>query len=114
MRFFSVWRLLLSGILGFSLPLSYAFALSEMSDYLGKPAPEFLVYPFGWPRPLWVFLMGHQPTEGDIVFGILFMAACNIVLYGTFVYLVLFAFKVLRLKPAELASPPSPQLSSEV
>ena len=113
-RFFSIWRLLLSGILGFILPLSYVFAFSVVSDYLGRPAPNFLVYPFGWPRPLWIFFLGHQPTDDDIAFGIVFLVVCNIVLYGTFVYLTLFAIKVLRRKPAELSSPPLPQLASDV
>lgn len=81
-RVFSVKRLILSIVLGFLLPLSYAIILSEAIDRTGRPAPEVMVTPFGWPRPLWIFLMGRQPSESDLIAGIVFLTVCNIALYG--------------------------------
>jgi hypothetical protein len=99
----------LAALLGFILPLSYAFTLSEVSDYTGKPAPNFIVMPFGWPRPIWIFLTGRQPTEADIFGGIIFTALCNIALYGAISYAALTMLAVLRRKPVEYESPPPPQ-----
>ncbi len=106
---FSVKRILLSIVLGFLLPLSYAIMLSEASDLTGKTAPEFLVTPFGWPRPLWIFLMGRQPSESDLTGGIIFLALCNIALYGAMTYLVLLAISMVRLKRAGVEPPPTPE-----
>lgn len=114
MRIFTIGRLLISFVLGFLLPLSYAVALSLFSDYTGKSAPEFMVFPFGWPRPLWIFLMGRQPLESDIILGIVFMALCNIALCGTLSYLALSALQVLRHKPPDPGLPPPPHLSSQL
>jgi hypothetical protein len=108
-RIFSIKRILLSSVLGFLLPLGYAFTLSEVSDYTGKTVPDFMVMPFGWPRPLWIFLMGRQPSEADIIPGLLFMAACNIVLYGSLVYAALLMLHVLRGKRVDYDSPPPPE-----
>jgi hypothetical protein len=113
-RIFSIWRLLISLVLGFLLPLSYAVAFSLLSDYTGSSLPESMTYPFGWPRPLWIVLMGHQPTEGDIMFGIVFMALCNIAVYGTLTYIALSAIQLLRRKPADPELPPLPHISSQV
>jgi hypothetical protein len=107
-RFFSIKRLLLSSVLGFLLPLSYAFALSIVSDYTRKPAPDFMVLPFGWPRPIWIFFMGRQPAEADLATGLLFMAGCNIALYGFFIYAALLMISILRMKPVDNEPPPPP------
>jgi len=112
MRIFSMRRILLSCVLGFLVPLSYAFALSLGSDYTGKSVPDFMVNPFGWPRPLWILLMGRQPLEDDIIPGIVFIAMCNIALYGGLVYLTLSALQLLKSKPADARLPPPPRLSS--
>ncbi|HEU5237018.1 MAG TPA: hypothetical protein VFU37_07740 [Pyrinomonadaceae bacterium] len=108
MRIFSIKRLALSLILGFVLPLSYAFVLSEGFDLLQRPTPQFLVWPFGWPRPLWILLMGRQPSEGDLIAGILFMALGNILVYGFIVYCLLGVFALLRKKPIEIGPAPPP------
>jgi hypothetical protein len=108
-RLFSLKRIVLSIVLGFLLPLAYAFALSLLSDMTGKTAPAFMVVPFGWPRPLWVFLMGRQPTEADVLSGLLFLAACNIVLYGTIVYVTLLMFSLFSSKRVDYQSPPPPE-----
>src|SRR6266446_6868956 len=113
-RIFSIRRILLSCVLGFLAPLSYALALSLASDYTGKSAPDFMTYPFGWPRPLWIFLMGRQPSEGDIIFGLVFVALCNIALYGALIYVALSAVQLLRHKAAEPGMPPPPHISSQV
>jgi|SRR5882672_278945 len=113
-RIFSIKRILLSCVLGFLIPLSYAVALSLFSDYTGRFIPELMVYPFGWPRPLWIFLMGRQPLESDIILGIVFLALCNVALYGMLVYIGLSALQFLRHKPAGPELPPMPQLSSQV
>lgn len=112
-RIFSIWRLLISAVLGFILPLSYSFALHALDKYIAQKTADFLTFPFFWPRPLWIFFMGRQPTEDDLGFGLLFMAISNIVLYGTLVYVALSAFQILRQKPAELESPPTPQFPSD-
>lgn len=108
-RFFSIKRLLLSVVLGFLLPLAYALTLSFVSDITGKAAPDFMVAPFGWPRPLWVLLLGRQPTEADVWGGILFLVACNILLYGTIVYVALLMFSLFRRKRADYVTPPPPE-----
>lgn len=108
-RIFGIKRLGLAALLGFLLPLSYALILSEVSDYTGKPVPDFMVMPFGWPRPIWIFLMGRQPTEADILGGIIFMALCNIALYGAISYASLTMLAVLRRKRVEYEPPPPPQ-----
>jgi len=110
MRIFSITRILLSCVLGFLVPLSYAFTLSLVSDYTGKSAPDSMVYPFGWPRPLWIFLMGRQPLEGDVITGIVFLTLCNIALYGALSYMALSALQLLRHKPADPGLPPPPHL----
>jgi hypothetical protein len=96
-------------ILGFIVPLSYAFILSETSDLLGRATPDFLVWPFGWPRPIWILLMGRQPSENDLISGILFMAIGNILLYGMIIYLALLVLSLIRRKQPDIApSPPPP------
>jgi hypothetical protein len=111
-RLFSIKRIFLSSALGFLLPLGYAFMLSLASDYTGITAPEFMVMPFGWPHPLWIFLMGRQPSESDLMHGLLFMAACNIVFYGSFVYAGLSMLPVFRGKRADYKQPPPPEQHS--
>jgi len=109
-RIFSIKRLLLSVILGFLFPLGYAFLLSEASDYTAKTAPDFMVMPFGWPRPLWIYIMGRQPSESDLVGGIIFMAVCDTVLYGLIVYASLLLISISTRKPVVSESmPPPPQ-----
>lgn len=108
LRVFSWKRLVLSLVLGFLLPLSYAVLLSKVFDYTGQSTPQFLAMPFGWPRPLWIFLMGRQPREEDLLPGLLFMAICNIALYGTLVYLTLFGLSLLRKNRTEHEPVPPP------
>jgi hypothetical protein len=108
-QIFSLKRAVVSLILGFLLPLSYAFLLSETFDYLRRPAPEFLAWPFAWPRPLWIFLMGRQPSESDLIGGIVFIASCNILLYGSMTYVALLILSRLRGKPMEIGEPPPPK-----
>src|SRR5258706_749390 len=98
-RVFNIKRLLLSVILGFLFPLGYAFLLSEASDYTGKTAPDFMVMPFGWPRPLWIYIMGRQPSESDLVGGIIFMAACDPVFFGFIVSVYLLLISITTRKP---------------
>jgi hypothetical protein len=95
-------------ILGFLLPLGYAFLLSEASDYTGKTAPDFMVMPFGWPRTLWIYLMGRQPSESDLVGGIIFIAVCDTLLYGLIVYASLLVISVSTSKPIVSESMPPP------
>ncbi len=109
MRLFSIKRIILASILGFLLPLGYAFMLSVASDYTGKTVPDFMVIPFGWPRPVWIFLTGRQPLEFDIIVGLLFMALCNIALYGTLSYAALLIFSVMRNKEVNYEPPPMPK-----
>ena len=73
-----------------------------------------MVYPFGWPRPLWISLMGRQPLETDLVSGIVFLTICNVVLYGTISYVALFGLRAVRHRPADSDSPPPPHLSPQV
>lgn len=108
-RVFSIKRLGLAVVLGLLLPLSYAFTLSEVSDYIGKPVPDVLIMPFVWPRPIWIFLMGRQPTEADLLGGIIFIALCNIALYGAISYAALTMLAALRRKKVEYEPPPPPQ-----
>jgi len=108
-RLFSIKRLILSGVLGLLLPLGYAFALSTLSDITGEVPPDLMVVPFGWPRPLWIFLLGRQPLETDILGGFLFIAACNVLLYGTAVYAVLLLLDLFRRKPDAREPPPPPK-----
>ncbi|MDQ3919205.1 MAG: hypothetical protein M3348_12085 [Acidobacteriota bacterium] len=108
-RIFSIRRAVLSLILGFLLPLCYAFTLSEAADYTGKTPPDFMVMPFGWPRPLWIFIMGRQPTEADVMGGIIFLAVCNIVFYGVIVYVALLMLSVIRRRRVDYEPPPQPE-----
>src|SRR5689334_23133257 len=107
MRIFSIKRLALALILGFLFPLTYALLLSALFDWVKRPTPQFLVWPFGWPRPLWIVFMRRQPSESDLAFGIAFIALCNVLLYGSICY---FAFSIwaLRRKPAGGDPPPMP------
>ena len=108
-RIFSIKRLGLAVVLGFLLPFSYAFTLSEVADYTKQRIPDSLVMPFGWPRPIWIFLMGRQPTEADIIGGIIFLALCNIALYGALSYAALTLLSLLRRKEVEFEPPPPPE-----
>jgi hypothetical protein len=56
--------------------------------------------------------MGRQPLEDDIIPGIVFIALCNIALYGVLVYVALSALQLLKRKPADVGLPPPPHLSS--
>ena len=107
MRVFSIKRFALSVIMGFLFPLTYAIFLSLLFDFIRQPTPQFLVWPFGWPRPLWILLLGRQPSEADLLSGIAFIALCNVLLYGSVCY---FAFSIwaLRRKPAAGDPPPMP------
>lgn len=107
-RIFSIKRLLLSVILGFLLPLGYAFLLSEASDYTRKAVPDFMVMPFGWPRTLWIYIMGRQPSESDLVGGIIFIAVCDTLLYGLIVYVSLLLISISTRKPIASESMPPP------
>lgn len=54
-------------------------------------------------------LMGRQPAEGDLVGGLIFLAACNTAAYGLFVYSLLLVLSVLRgARPGYDAPPPPP------
>jgi hypothetical protein len=106
---FSLKRIVLSFVLGFLLPLGYAFILSETFDYIGKIPPDFLVMPFGWPRPLWIFLMGRQPSEADLLSGLIFVALCNVLLYGAITYSILLAISAARHRPTVYDPPPPPE-----
>ena len=108
MKIFSIKRALLSCLLGLLLPFCYAVLLSEAFDYARRPTPQFLAWPFGWPRPLLVLLLGRQPTREDIVGGLIFFAACNILLYGTVVYFALTMRSVVRSRRADYGPPPPP------
>ena len=57
--------------------------------------------------------MGREPTEDDIVFGLLFMAVCNIALYGTVSYLVLSTLSLLRNRPVTNDPPPPPVIQAD-
>ena len=54
--------------------------------------------------------MGRQPLEADLIFGIVFLAVCNTVLYGLVVYGSLLAISLMRRKPAVGEAPPPPNL----
>jgi|ERR1051326_4774254 hypothetical protein len=109
MRLFSIKRAGVSLILGFLLPLSYALLLSFVFDFVKRPTPQVLVWPFGWPRPLWILLLGRQPLQADLIFGIVFLAVCNVLLYGSIVYAVLSVLSLLRRKPVDSELPPLPR-----
>jgi hypothetical protein len=106
LRIFSVKRMALSAALGFLLPLGYVILLSEVSDYSGRTPPDFLVMTFLWPRPLWVLLMGEPRSDSDIIVGVVFLAVCNTVAYGTAVYVTLSMFFLARKTQAGYQSPP--------
>lgn len=108
-RIFSLKRIILSFVLGFLLPLGYAFVLSEAFDHMGKIPPDFMVMPFGWPRPLWIFLMGRQPSEADLTTGLIFMALCNVLLYGMITYSILLAVSAARRSATVYDPPPPPE-----
>ena len=113
-RLFSFKRMALSVLLGFFIPFGYAFLLSEVSDYTKIIPPDFMIMTFGWPRPLWIILMGRDPTEADIIPGIIFMAVCNTVVYGAAVYVFLSLFSLARKsRVRDLPLPPNNDLASE-
>src|SRR5688500_9426093 len=109
MRVFSLKRLAVSLTLGFLLPLSYALSLHFVDELLKRETPQFLVWPFGWPRPLWILLMGRQPSEADLPFGIAFLAACNVLLYGSVVYVSLSVLSRIKRRPDHGEPPPLPE-----
>jgi hypothetical protein len=53
--------------------------------------------------------MGRQPTEADLVGGLIFIAACNVALYGTLCYAALLTLSMIRKgKRADFDAPPPP------
>jgi len=56
--------------------------------------------------------MGREPLESDLVTGLLFMALCNIVLYGVIVYCGLLILSLIRKKPVDAGPPPPPSVFS--
>ncbi|MCA1618962.1 MAG: hypothetical protein LC795_06545 [Acidobacteria bacterium] len=112
-RIFSLGRAALSCVLGFLIPLGYAILLSEVDDYFfpNGPPPDFMVWPFGWPRPVWILLMGRQPGESDILGGVIFLAVCNTLLYGALVYGALTMLSLARRRRADFSPPPPPEVN---
>ena len=108
-RIFSIRRALLSAVLGFLIPLGYSVALSLAGDYTGWQVPQYFVWPFVWPRPLWILMMGRQPTDADIVHGIIFLALANVLLYGTLVYSALTFIPLFRRRREAFDEPPPPE-----
>jgi hypothetical protein len=52
--------------------------------------------------------MGRQPEEADVLPGLLFMALCNIALYGVIVYAVLSMLSLFRRKQLDYEPLPPP------
>jgi hypothetical protein len=109
LRIFSIKRAALSCVPGFLIPLGYAVVLSEAYEYPQRPTPQFLAWPFGWPRPLWILLLGREPRSEEIVGGLIFFAVCNTLLYGAFVYVALTMRLLVRRGRAAYEPPPAPE-----
>ena len=109
MRIFSIKRAFLAFILGFLLPLGYAYSLHLAEELTGSKPTDLMLMPFGWPRPLWIFLTGRQPYEFDLIVVLTFAALANIVLYGSLVYLALTLVPAFWRKSEPYAAPPPPE-----
>ena len=110
-RVFSIWRSLLSVVLGFLIPLGYAYTLHLAQEATGWTPTDPFLMPFGWPRPLWIFLTGRQPTQDDVVSILLFAVLGNVVLYGTLVYAGLTFVSLFRRGRTTFGAPPPPGAS---
>jgi hypothetical protein len=97
-RWFSYKRLALSVVLGFLVPLSYAFILSLADDYFHDLPSDWLAVPFGWPLQLWDFVAGRHPWERPIWGRLIFWILGNIALYGMIVYVGLTILVFIRRK----------------
>jgi hypothetical protein len=106
-RIFSIKRLLLSIVLGFLIPASYAFALFKLGHFR-RSIFEVVITPIRWPLSLVMFLLGREPSNEELPAAFVFLIVCNIALYGSLIYLILLAVAAVRRKRESLPLPPLP------
>lgn len=112
-RMSGIERLLVSLAGGILVPFGYfllILPLVELTGSLGfsMALHQVLFMPLFWPQYLYIFLFG---LTGNQTINILFLVACNIILYGLITYAVLSALYRKRVQP-ELPPPP-PQFQQQ-
>jgi|ERR1043166_4027360 hypothetical protein len=112
-RVFSLKRLLLSIVLGFLIPFSYALILFKLGR-LRRSIFEIVIAPIRWPFSLVMFFLGRQPTNAELPAALIFLIVCNVALYGSLIYLVLLAVAAVRRKRAVVPPPPLPNALESV
>jgi hypothetical protein len=106
-KIFSITRFLVSVVLGFLLPLSYALLRIKL---FGSELHTWLDMPLRWPFHLWTAILG-LPNDDLAVTVVILCIVSNVLLYGAISYFALLAFAIARRKPEELPAPPQPELN---
>jgi hypothetical protein len=108
-RFVSLKRALLSIVVGFMCPVGFVLTLAFISYFTRrKPSQNFAML-VAWPRLLWDLLVDQPRSEAHRPYGLLFIVACDTVVYGAITYVILTAVSVVKPKVVVLESPPTPE-----
>jgi hypothetical protein len=99
-------RLLASVLGGFLVPFVYLVIAGPLSAYVENRTLLFLLdLPYGWPRVLlYRYCFPRCPFDGEVTF-VVVIIACNVLLYATLTYFVLW-LRALRKPKAQTAPPP--------
>ena len=106
---FSPKRVVLSIFIGFMCPMVFLLTLFLIFSFTGKNPSQNVVMLVAWPRLLWDLLVDQSRSGANVAKGLLFIAICDTVVYGTITYLILTAVSVVRPKMVALEPPPTPQ-----
>jgi len=90
-------------------PVSFLLTLFLIFSFTGKNPSQNIMMLVAWPRVLWDLLVDQPRSGANVAKGLLFIAICDTVVYGTITYVILTAVSVVRPKAVALEPPPTPQ-----
>lgn len=111
-------RLFLSVLGGFAIPFIYTITFGPLSVYINNEQLNYLLWiPIGWPRIIYYrflfFPLFQRGTNiGDNTFFII-MIACNVALYGSFTYFLLWLRSHRKAAPHPTMPPLPPTFSKD-
>jgi hypothetical protein len=105
-------RVALSVIGGVAIPFIYSIIVGPLSTYTENDTVHWLIYvPIGWPKLVLYYLVSLNSfpfRDEDATVLLLYIIACDILLYAFVTYLFLLA--LLRPKKVGPPSPPNPPI----
>jgi hypothetical protein len=106
---FNPKRVILSIFVGFMCPACFLLTLFVIFSFTGKSPTQNVMLLVAWPRVLWDGLVDQPRSDANRAMGVLFIAICDTLVYGTITYAILTAVSVVRPKTVALEPPPTPQ-----